>query len=138
MGHVLGGEAVGDGDVALCIPRGEVLRFSMLMKGKRAQKGWEEVIRSGNLDWGLYKGVFSVWDPCWTKQEGYLMMYSTRNERLPQCVVVLCVCLRVEGIRQHLARIWRTRKGRLVCAKTRREGNLAFQGQKHLAYQEIQ
>ena len=31
-------------------------------KGDRTRKGWGEVIRSDNLDWGLYNKKFSVWE----------------------------------------------------------------------------
>ena len=41
-------------------------------KGDRTRKGWGEVIRSDNLDWGLYKKTFSVWESSWTKQRGYI------------------------------------------------------------------
>ena len=41
-------------------------------KGDRTQKGWGEVIRSDNLDWGLYNKKFSVWESSWTKQRGYI------------------------------------------------------------------
>ena len=41
-------------------------------KGDRTQKGWGEVIRSDNLDWGLYNKNFSVWESSWTKQRGYI------------------------------------------------------------------
>ena len=34
--------------------------------------GWGEVIRSDNLDWGLYNKKFSVWESSWTKQRGYI------------------------------------------------------------------
>ena len=43
-----------------------------LRKGKRAEKGWDEVIKGDNQDWQLYKRGFSVWNPCWTKQKGYI------------------------------------------------------------------
>ena len=35
-------------------------------KGDRTRKGWGEVIRSDNLDWGLYNKKFSVWESSWT------------------------------------------------------------------------
>ena len=35
-------------------------------------RGWGEVIRSDNLDWGLYNKKFSVWESSWTKQRGYI------------------------------------------------------------------
>ena len=41
-------------------------------KGDRTRKGWGEVIRSDNLDWGLYNKNFSVWESSWTKQRGYI------------------------------------------------------------------
>ena len=41
-------------------------------KGDRTRKGWGEVIRSDNLDWGLYNKKFSVWESSWTKQRGYI------------------------------------------------------------------
>ena len=41
-------------------------------KGDRTRKGWGEVIRSDNLDWGLYDKKFSVWESLWTKQRGYI------------------------------------------------------------------
>ena len=41
-------------------------------KGDRTRKGLGEVIRSDNLDWGLYNKNFSVWESSWTKQRGYI------------------------------------------------------------------
>ena len=41
-------------------------------KGDRTRKGWGEVIRSDNLDWGLYNKKLPVWESSWTKQRGYI------------------------------------------------------------------
>ena len=41
-------------------------------KGDRTRKGWGEVIRSDNLDRGLYNKKISVWESSWTKQRGYI------------------------------------------------------------------
>ena len=41
-------------------------------KGHRTRKGWGEVIRSENLDWGWYNKNFSVWESSWRKQRGYI------------------------------------------------------------------
>ena len=41
-------------------------------KGDRTRRGRGEVIRSDNLDWGLYNKKISVWESSWTKQRGYI------------------------------------------------------------------
>ena len=41
-------------------------------KWDRTRKGWGEVIRSDDLDWGLYNKNVSVWESSWTKQRGYI------------------------------------------------------------------
>ena len=41
-------------------------------KGDRTRKGWGELIRSDNLDLGLYNKKFSVCESSWTKQRGYI------------------------------------------------------------------
>ena len=55
-------------------------------KGDRTRKGWGEVIRSDNLDWGLYNKKFSVWESSWTKQSGYIEIKgsSSRLNRGPK------------------------------------------------------
>ena len=35
------------------------------------RRGWAEVLRNNNLDWGLYAKGFNVWQPSWTQQEAY-------------------------------------------------------------------
>ena len=41
-------------------------------KGDGTRKGWGEVIRSDNLDWGVYNKTFSIWESPWTEQRGYI------------------------------------------------------------------
>ena len=51
---------------------GSKKRGSRLRGARRAQrKGWAEVLRKDNLDWGLYSKGFNVWQPSWTRQEAY-------------------------------------------------------------------
>ena len=51
---------------------GSKKRGSGLRGARRAQrKGWAEVLRNDNLDWGLYSKGFNVWQPSWTRQEAY-------------------------------------------------------------------
>ena len=50
-----------------------LLGISLYYASKATQrKRWGEVIRSDNLDWGLYNKKFSVWESSWTKQRGYI------------------------------------------------------------------
>ena len=52
--------------------RGSKKRGSRLRGARRAlRKGWGEVLRNNNLDWGLYADGFNVWQPSWTRQEAY-------------------------------------------------------------------
>ena len=47
-------------------------RGSRLRGPRRApRKGWAEVLRNDNLDWGLYARGFNVWQPSCTRQEAY-------------------------------------------------------------------
>ena len=41
-------------------------------KEDHTRKGWGEVIRSDNVDWGLYNKKTLVWESSWTKQRGYI------------------------------------------------------------------
>ena len=41
-------------------------------KGDHTREWWGEVIRSDNLDWGLYNEKFSVLESSWTNQRGYI------------------------------------------------------------------
>ena len=51
---------------------GSKKRGSRLRGARRAlRKGWAEVLRNENLDWGLYARGFNVWQPSWTRQEAY-------------------------------------------------------------------
>ena len=51
---------------------GSKKRGSRLRGARRAQrKGWSEVLRNDNPDWGLYAKGFNVWQPSWTRQETY-------------------------------------------------------------------
>ena len=51
---------------------GSKKRGSRLRGARRAvRKGWAEVLRNDNLDWGLYARWFNVWQPSWTRQEAY-------------------------------------------------------------------
>ena len=68
--------------VNFALTRGVLSRFSCAVMGARVRvkggkgdstrKGWGEVIRSDNLDWGLYNKKISVWESLWTKQRGYI------------------------------------------------------------------
>ena len=51
---------------------GSKKRGSRLRGARRAhRKGWAEVLRNDNVDWGLYAKGFNVWQPSWTRQEAY-------------------------------------------------------------------
>ena len=51
---------------------GSKKRGSRLRGARRAhRKGWAEVLRKDNLDWGLYAKGLNVWQPSWTRQEAY-------------------------------------------------------------------
>ena len=45
---------------------------SRLQGARRALgKGWAEVLRNNNLDWGLSAKEFNIWQPSGTRQEAY-------------------------------------------------------------------
>ena len=47
-------------------------RGSRLRGARRAQrKGWAEVLRNDNVEWGLCAKGFNVWQPSWTRHEAY-------------------------------------------------------------------
>ena len=55
-------------------------RRARASKGERKRKGWGEVIRLDNLDWGLCNKRLSVWEQSWTKQKGFLENGGSSNE----------------------------------------------------------
>ena len=51
---------------------GSKKRGSRLRGARRAlRKGWAEVLRNDNVDWGLFSWGFNVWQPSWTRQKAY-------------------------------------------------------------------
>ena len=51
---------------------GSKKRGSCLRGARRAlRKGWAEVLRNENSDFGLFSRGFNVWQPFWTRQEAY-------------------------------------------------------------------
>ena len=53
--------------------KGGSKKWGSRLRGARPAlgKGWAEVLRNNNLDWGLYAKGFNVWQPSGTRQEAY-------------------------------------------------------------------